>query len=276
MYRTTEDIMSRLNEHKAMIEQQMGDQYELFGIFLIGSQNYKLFVNPDIVNTMAVVIPSYRNAIWNRSSYCNTIVLINDDVEYIHVKDIRILFYELKHTSIDSVEWLFTDYYIINPTYKPHFDKLREMRESIASIDPRNAMVSTRDSMLRLTKQLRHLLLYIHKPDDLHEIYEDLLRLYNFLTIYPTLGFERAITNRGGEIDLKLLNEIPFNGHNISEISITTILNAATDKVDTFNPVCLNQWKLSCAETMIDDIGCDIIETCHKSEIEKQQVKPIV
>ena len=124
-------VMERVREHY----KKMLDIYDdrLIGVFLIGSQNYKLDIESSDVDTIAVIIPSISEITFLSSPTSLTKIMENG--EHIVVKDLRLVRYELHKGSPNMLEILFTDYYILNPTWW-EFSKLIAYKESIAKISP--------------------------------------------------------------------------------------------------------------------------------------------
>lgn len=124
-----EKIMNRLQEHYDYIK----NDYEVVGLFLQGSQNYKLDVYTDDymsdIDSKAIILPTFDDFILNKEPINTTIILDNN--EHIDVKDIRVMFTMFKKANISYLELLFTDYKIINPKYQSIIDELMKIRDDI-------------------------------------------------------------------------------------------------------------------------------------------------
>ena len=98
------------------------DKYDVVYLGLQGSQNYGLDVyDTDYksdVDTKAIILPSFKDIVYNRQPVSKTIVLEND--EHIDVKDIRVMFENFKKQNINFLEILFTDFYVINEEYSKY------------------------------------------------------------------------------------------------------------------------------------------------------------
>ena len=78
--------------------------YEIFGLFVYGSQNYQLdYIDSDI-DTKCIVIPTLEDIVCTRDMV-NT-VFIPEDKSHIEVKDIRLLWRYFKKQKIDFIEIL--------------------------------------------------------------------------------------------------------------------------------------------------------------------------
>ena len=109
-------VMKRVMEHYDTAV-ELG--YEVVGIFLQGSQNYKLDIEGSDVDTKAIVLPKFEDIVLNRAPVSCTHVM--DDGAHMDIKDIRLMFNEFKKANINFVELLFTDYYFVNNIYKSVF-----------------------------------------------------------------------------------------------------------------------------------------------------------
>lgn len=112
--------------------------YEVVGVFLQGSQNYKLDIEGSDVDTKAIVLPKFEDIVLNRIPVSCTHVM--DDGAHIDIKDIRLMFNEFKKANINFVELLFTEYYIVNDKYTAALLSLFENREEIARYKPLAAL----------------------------------------------------------------------------------------------------------------------------------------
>lgn len=151
MYNTDEDIMKRMQEHYAVLE-DMG--YEVVGLFLQGSQNYNLGYEDSDVDTKAIVLPTLDDIILNKKPVSFTHVMENE--EHIDVKDIRVMFENILKQNINFVEILFTDYKIVNPKYSEYLEELFRKREMIANYDVRAALNCMAGMQLEKFKALQH------------------------------------------------------------------------------------------------------------------------
>lgn len=116
--------------------------YEVFGVYLQGSQNYGLDVYDEDyksdIDVKAMIIPSLRDLILNKKLVSTTIELENK--EHIDIKDIRLMFDCFYKQNINFLEILFTKYKVINPKYKKWDDYLSNIAEAIVKYDYRAAL----------------------------------------------------------------------------------------------------------------------------------------
>lgn len=111
-----EKTMRRLSEHLDAVKEK---HPEWVGIFLQGSQNYKLDYEGSDVDSKLIVLPSFEDFVLNRKPYSYTHIMEND--EHVDVKDIRLMFDCFRKQNINFVEILFTKYRILNPKYASLF-----------------------------------------------------------------------------------------------------------------------------------------------------------
>lgn len=120
-------IMKRLEEHYKEVE-NMG--YEIVGLFLQGSQNYKLSYENSDIDSKAIILPKFNDFVLGNKMVSTTHILENN--EHIDIKDIRLMFDCFKKQNINFVEILFTKYKIINPKYELYIQALFDNNEFIA------------------------------------------------------------------------------------------------------------------------------------------------
>jgi len=142
--------MKRVNEHYNFIK----DKYEVLGVFLQGSQNYRLHYENSDIDTKAIIIPTLEDIITNKKPISTTIVLDNN--EHIDVKDIRLMFDCFKKQNINFVEILFTIYNIINPKYEKEIYKLFSHNEKIARYNNYQAVKCMYGMVMEKRKALTH------------------------------------------------------------------------------------------------------------------------
>lgn len=136
-----EKIMRRLSEHLDAVKEK---HPEWVGIFLQGSQNYKLDYEGSDVDSKLIVLPSFEDFVLNRKPYSYTHIMEND--EHVDVKDIRLMFDCFRKQNINFVEILFTKYRILNPKYASLFQPVLDSRELIGRYNDfasLNCMVGT-------------------------------------------------------------------------------------------------------------------------------------
>lgn len=115
---TTEEIFNSLQEKLNDFEDACS--YEWLGIFLVGSQNYKLEYENSDVDARIIYFghrdDTPRERIYENGEHCEAMTIFT--------------FYDnLMDFNHSQIEVLFTSYYIINPKYREVWEKLIAMRE---------------------------------------------------------------------------------------------------------------------------------------------------
>lgn len=144
-------ITERLHNDYQLLESK---GYEVFGVFLQGSQNYHLAYENSDIDTKAIVLPSFEDIVFNRNPISTTLIL--DSGEHLDVKDIRLMFQNFKKQNINFLEILFTEFYIINPHYGDLAYELRDNAEAIAHYNPRQAVKTMKGMAMEKFKALEH------------------------------------------------------------------------------------------------------------------------
>ena len=102
----------------------------IVGIFLQGSQNYKLETSISDVDTKLIVVPTFEDIAFNKKPVSTTHIREND--EHIDFKDIRLYIETFRKQNLNFIEILFTDYLKLNPLYADLWNILVHYREEIA------------------------------------------------------------------------------------------------------------------------------------------------
>lgn len=103
--------------------------YNVVGVFLYGSQNYELDSENSDVDTVAIILPTINDIIFNNKPVSTS---INIDKSVCVVKDVRKMFECYKKQNINYIETLFTQYYVLNPVYSELYKPILDNAESIA------------------------------------------------------------------------------------------------------------------------------------------------
>lgn len=147
------DIMKRVQEHyEEALEYFPEDR--IVGIFLQGSQNYGLEVPGSDVDTKLIITPTFEDIAFNRKAVSTTHIRAND--EHIDFKDIRLMLGTFRKQNLNFLEILFTDYAIINPSYKAQWDRLIAKREDIAHYNRFLAVKAMRGVAMEKYHALEH------------------------------------------------------------------------------------------------------------------------
>ena len=127
---------------------------EIVGIFLQGSQNYRLDTSNSDVDTKLIVVPSFKDICLNKKPVSTTHVCANE--EHIDFKDVRLYMDTFRKQNLNFLEILFTPYYYVNPLYKDQWNRLVEHREEIARMNPYRAVKSMKGIAMEKWHALEH------------------------------------------------------------------------------------------------------------------------
>jgi len=131
-----DDISVALLEHYNKTKEKF-PHTTILGVFLYGSQNYNIATEDSDVDTIAILIPSFEDLVLE-TPISKAIRFKNG--EHCVAKDIREIVKQWKKQSLNFLEILFTDYYIINPTFQEEWNELLKEKEFIARMDLNKAI----------------------------------------------------------------------------------------------------------------------------------------
>jgi predicted nucleotidyltransferase len=140
-----------LKEHKQVLEQAGYKEENILGVFCYGSQNYGISTEHSDWDTKAIIIPSYSDLIFKPAT-SKELHLPNG--EHCEVKDIREFVKNLYKQNINFVEILFTDYFVLNETFKDIWEEtFMQYKEDIARYDVNKAILSMSHQAYHTLKQ---------------------------------------------------------------------------------------------------------------------------
>ena len=210
-------IREKLYEH---YQEALQQGYEIFGIFVQGSQNYGLDMYSEEywsdIDTKCIVLPSLDDIILNKKPISTTHE--RENKEHIDFKDIRLMWECFKKQNVNFMEILFTDYYIIPERYKKYWDKMREMAEEIAHAHPAQTVRTMSGMSMEKFKALEHryptliekIDKYGYDGKQLHHI----IRINDFIKRYTMgLSFKESLTPT--PIMIKQMNEAKLNKYSL-------------------------------------------------------------
>ena len=156
----TSKEMVNLRQHEIELVKR---GYNVAGIFLVGSQNYKLHTNESDVDSKAIIIPSLEDLIRN-STISETVHMENG--EQCDVKDIRIMFNNLLKQNINYLELLYTNYKIINSKFHDSMISLISIADKISSYDHSRLLNCILGTICTKKKNIEKSLNYVNLNDD--------------------------------------------------------------------------------------------------------------
>ena len=122
------NIIHELNRQTEIISKTIPN-CRIIGTFLRGSQNYGLGNENSDIDSVVLIFPSREEFIMDKQA---TNYTIDDGDNKIQVLDIRLFFKQLRKSSPNCLELLFTKYSIINPDYALDWESIVKQREKIA------------------------------------------------------------------------------------------------------------------------------------------------
>ena len=128
--------------------------YNVLGVFLQGSQNYKLDYDGSDIDTKAIVIPSFIDFVLNRKPVSTTLILPSN--EHIDLKDIRLMHECFRKQNINFLEILFTKYKVLNPEYEKIYSPMFTYNEKIAHYNNYAAVNCIAGMVFEKRKALTH------------------------------------------------------------------------------------------------------------------------
>lgn len=123
------EIMSTLQDYYNVAAYN----YNVFGVFLYGSQNYGLTTQYSDVAAVAIVFPIYKNIVFKEKDVYKEITGDNGNFHY---QDVRDFFNQLRKGNPNAIEILTTVYYIINPDYAYYWNSIRNNKNIIWQVNP--------------------------------------------------------------------------------------------------------------------------------------------
>jgi hypothetical protein len=211
-------IREKLQEH---YQEALTHGYEIFGIFVQGSQNYGLDIyNEEYwsdIDTKCIVLPSLDDIILNKKPISHTYERKNK--EHIDFKDIRLMWDCFTKQNVNFMEILFTDYCIVPDKYLPYWNQMREMAEEITHAHPAQTVRTMSGMSMEKYKALEHRYPTIEWKIDkwgydgkqLHHI----IRINDFIRRYVTeMPFKEAMTPTSTMIPQ--MNEAKLNKYSLS------------------------------------------------------------
>ena len=135
------DVMTRVREHYEIAKSIFPEDL-IVGVFLYGSQNYNMADEQSDVDTKVLVVPSLADVVCARrpvafEHHC-------ENGEHINFVDVREFVHQALKQNPNTLELLFTEYYVLNPVFKGVWFDIWRHREEVARINPHKAVDTMR------------------------------------------------------------------------------------------------------------------------------------
>lgn len=200
-------------------------QDNVFGTFLVGSQNYQLHTDKSDVDSKTIIIPSL-NSIAKMNKPISTAIECEDGSS-MEIKDIREFFKNIFKQNINFVETLFTDYHFItgNPLFnKFYLEVFVEYADRIARYDIQRSLKSTLGLAYRklnflmkpTEKTEKEIKKYGYRSKELYHIF----RLSSFVKKYiGGLPYPECIVPDEKERIIRMKQEHPFPVEKVHKVA---------------------------------------------------------
>ena len=150
----TNMMKKKIDERLSYDYNLLKNQFEVLGVFVQGSQNYKLDYENSDIDTKAIVLPKFENICLNEKPVSFTLNEL--DGSQCDVKDIREMFKIFLKQNVNYIEILFSDYILINPKYQDYFNLILKNKEKIANYNSILMVKSIAGMSLEKLKALEH------------------------------------------------------------------------------------------------------------------------
>lgn len=238
----------------------------ILGLFLQGSQNYKLDTPASDVDTKLIVVPTLREIAMNSKPVSTTHIRANE--EHIDFKDVRLYIDTFRKQNLNFLEILFTNYFVVNPTYTKEWNRLLEHREEISHYNPFRAMKTMKGIAMEKYHAMEHpypskmdiLAKYGYDGKQLHH----LIRVKEFLERYLAgESFKDCLISKQPEYLKAVKLHTYYTLEEAREVANNTMshIEEICDKAileDKCDPVI---------EELFNDVRYEIIKTAIKEEL---------
>ena len=188
------------------IYNKYSEEYDVFGVFLYGSQNYELETEKSDLDLKVIIMPKLKDIVYN-----SKMISVNHEFEYglIELKDIRAFAGTFLKANPSYIEPFATSYYYINPQYEARYNEISFMLSGMISEMKPNLAKAIYGMMLEKQKALCHL--YPCQKDIVEKIgyspkqFHHIKRLETLLTniFINKMGYRSAMIYHDKELLLK-------------------------------------------------------------------------
>lgn len=259
-----EQVKRHLNEAKNLYSNN-----QIIGVFLQGSQNYGLdFINSDI-DTKCLLTPTFYDIAFDKKMVSTTHVLDNN--EHLDAKDIRAYISCFRKQNLNFLEILFTDYFVLNPTYAEQWNRLIDNREAIARMNVHRAVKSMKGIALEKYHAMEHP--YPTKLDLIDKYGFDgkqvhhLIRVDDYLTRYiagePYLNCLKPTAELVPHLLEYKLHKIPLD---VAREEAKEVLAHVTEIADAFCALHPEEEDKSC-RALLEDVQYNIMRISVEYEL---------
>lgn len=261
-------IMSRVREHYTESLEHFSEN-NIVGVFLQGSQNYKLDTPSSDVDTKLIVTPSFNDIALMKQPVSTTYV--RENAEHVDFKDIRCYMETFRKQNLNFLEILFTPYFILNPDYEAEWNRLVANREKIARMNPFRAVKSMKGVALEKYHAMEHL--YPSKVDIIGKYGYDpkqtshLVRVRDYLERYIAgEAYAECLIPSPQWYDL--IVELKIGAYPLEEArKIADEHIAYIEKIANEFCACEEEREDKEMRELLEDVSCNILKISIKKEI---------
>lgn len=176
--------------------------YEVVGVFLFGSQNYKVDTPTSDIDVKALVIPSLDDIIFGKIQISEKVKRDNGELV---IYDIVNMHQSIIKQAINFVEILFTEYKIMNPEYEHLYAPMFENNERIAALNKFKVLRCSLSMAQNKNKQLLHTVPSNEQRMELlgwdYKALAEILRLYDFFATryYDRKSYKDSLVSKNSE-----------------------------------------------------------------------------
>ena len=241
-----EKWMARIKEHYDHSLRYVLNENQIFGVFLVGSQNYGLATSDSDVDTRVIILPSVNEIATNAKPVSKQVIF---EDEHLTLTDFRLWFQQLRKGDPSIVETLFTDYFIINPLYAEVWEDIVEAREDISRFDEKATCHAIKGVFFNKKKYC------FKKTEEKKEVFEKfgynpkclmtMLRLHNLLVRF-TVQEESLSTALKLDEHRNYLLDVKNGHHSLDEAKVlaehyeerlTFLVNALDETIEKYSEV---------------------------------------
>lgn len=224
---------------------QDGDFVLFTGLY--GSQNYKTDLPTSDVDTKTIVLPSFYRMVFGMANAIRERHM--PDGSLMKVMSLQDYSRQIMKGSINFVELLFTDYFVVSDDGKEIFTWLRDNNERLARINPNGTLHACMGHLMRNFKEYQK-----HNEDEAKAV-SNIFRLAQFMKNY---SYELMTYKECLIVDSFYCRDIRTR---FEEKDITALLQPAMETAEKY----LNTYKdVEANEELVDELNHQVYQTYRK------------
>lgn len=223
------------------------------------------------IDVKVIAIPSLENLLnGNKGRIYQKLEYV--DGSFIEIRDVRDVFDLFKKQNIQYLELLFSNYYLVNSSYKNYFNELRQISGEISTINEAKLV----NCHLGMAKEKRHALekVYPATQEKIEKYGYDGKQLHHIARLYFTLekylengknyGIALHVTENKGLLDVFKLNKVSLDS---AIVYADMFIDKLEKLVKEYEPSAPNDYGID----FLNNLEKKIITTNIKKEILGEQ-----